>query len=53
MCFLIILLILFSSKITLAELIKPNPDFLPEEVVSIKLIALQKNDISFKDAGIE
>ena len=48
-----VLLILFLSKITLAELIKPNPDFLPEDVVSIQLIALQKNNIPFKDAGIE
>ena len=50
---LLTLLILFISKITLAELIKPNPDFLPEEVVSIQLIALQKNNIPFKDSGIE
>ena len=50
---LLTLLIIFISKITLAELIKPNPDFLPEEVVSIQLIALQNNNIPFKNAGIE
>ena len=47
------LLIVFLSKITLAELIKPNPDLLPEEIISIQLTALQKNNIPFKDAGIE
>ena len=47
------LLIIFLSKITLAELIKSNPGLLPEEIVSIQLTALQKNNIPFKDAGIE
>ena len=47
------LFILFFSKISLAEFIKPHPDFLPEEVVSIQLTALQKNNIPFKNAGIE
>ena len=48
-----ILFILFLCKITLAELIKPNSQLLPEEVVLIQLIALQKNNIPYEDAGIE
>lgn len=50
---LIILFILFFSKITFAELIKPNPDLLPVEVVKIQLNALKINNIPFKDAGIK
>ena len=46
-------LILFTSKILLADLIKPNPNLFPEEVVSIQLTALQKNNIPYKNAGIE
>ena len=49
----LIFLFLFISKITVAELIKPSPELLPEEVVSIQLKALQKNNIPYKDAGIE
>ena len=48
-----ILFVLFLCKITLAELIKPNSQLLPEEVVLIQLIALQKNNIPYEDAGIE
>ena len=48
-----ILFVLFLCKITLAELIKPNSLLLPEEVVLIQLIALQKNNIPYEDAGIE
>ena len=53
MRFLITLLILFLTKFTLAETIKPNSNLLPEEVVSIQLSALQNNNTPFKDAGIE
>ena len=48
-----ILFVLFLCKITLAELIKPNSQLLPEEVVLIQLIALQKNNIPYEDAEIE
>ena len=48
-----ILFILFLCKITLAEFIKPNSQLLPEEVVLIQLIALQKNNIPYEDAGID
>ena len=50
---ILIFLILLLSKITLAELIKPNPKLFPENVVSIQLTALQKKNIPYKDAGIE
>ena len=48
-----ILFVLLLCKITFAELIKPNSQLLPEEVVLIQLIALQKNNIPYEDAGIE
>jgi len=36
-----------------AEILKPNSDIRPSEVVKIQLNALQKNDLEFKDSGIE
>ena len=36
----------------LAELIKPNPTLEPQEVISIQLSALMKNDTPYQDAGI-
>ena len=53
MRYILIILILFISKIVSAELFKPNPDLLPEDVISIQLVALQNNNIPYKDAGIE
>jgi len=47
------LLIILISKISLAEFVKPNSTILPEEVILLQLKALQKNNIPFKDAGIE
>ena len=41
---------LTSSK---AEILKPNSDIKPSEVVKIQLSGLQKNDLEFKDSGIE
>jgi len=35
-----------------AELLKPNPSTKPEEVISIQLNALQKNNTPFDNAGI-
>ena len=49
--YLIILLIL--SPISLkAELLKPDPSIMPDEVILIQLLALQKNDIPYDNAGI-
>ena len=48
--FIISLFFTFNSN---AELLKPNSDIKPSEVVEIQLIGLQKNDNNFKDSGIE
>ena len=48
---LTILLLLFSTSN--AEILKPNSDIKPSEVVKIQLSGLQKNDLNFKDSGIE
>ena len=49
----LVLFFLFLCKITLADLVKPNSQLLAEEVVLIQLIALQKNNIPYENAGIE
>ncbi len=48
---LIIYSILLSSSI--AEILKPSSNIKPSEVVKIQLNGLQKNDLDFKDSGIE
>ena len=48
----IIILLVFTS-IVKADLLEPNKDILPSEVVKIQLTGLQNNDIYFKDGGIE
>ena len=48
---LVILSLLLSSSN--AEILKPNSDIKPSEVVKIQLSGLQKNDLNFKDSGIE
>ena len=48
---LIIFSILLSSSI--AEILKPSSNIKPSEVVKIQLNGLQKNDLDFKDSGIE
>ena len=48
---LIIFLIFFSSST--AEILKPSSNIKPSEVVKIQLNGLQKNDLDFKDSGIE
>mgnify|MGYP001317912120 CR=1 FL=1 len=47
----IIHLIFFSTSI--AEILKPKSEIRPSEVVKIQLSGLQKNDLEFKDSGIE
>ena len=49
--FLIIFLI--SISISKAEIIKPNSNIEPSEVVKIQLLGLQKNNDRFEDSGIE
>ena len=48
---LIIYSILLSSLT--AEILKPSSNIRPSEVVKIQLNGLQKNDLDFKDSGIE
>ena len=48
---LVIFSILLSSST--AEILKPSSNIKPSEVVKIQLNGLQKNDLDFKDSGIE
>ena len=51
--FEIILILLIFTSISKADLLKPNKNILPSEVVKIQLTGLQNNDSDFKDGGIE
>ena len=51
--FKIFVLLLISISTSKADLLKPNNKIEPSEVVKIQLIGLQKNDLEFKDSGIE
>ena len=51
--FEIILILLIFTSISKADLLKPNKDILPSEVIKIQLVGLQNNDSNFKDGGIE
>ena len=44
---------LISISISKAEILKPSSGIKPVEVVRIQLTGLQKNDLKFKDSGIE
>jgi hypothetical protein len=48
---LVIFSIILSSST--AEILKPSSNIKPSEVVKIQLNGLQKNDLDFKDSGIE
>ena len=48
----LVILSLFLSTSN-AEILKPNSNIKPSEVVKIQLSGLQKNDLNFKDSGIE
>ena len=48
----ITLIILFSTSL-LAELLKPTPEIIPEEVVKIQLSSLMNNNEPYLNAGIE
>ena len=48
--FLVVFLVLIS--ISKAEIIKPNSNIKPSEVVKIQLLGLQKNNSIFEDSGI-
>ena len=51
--FKVFILLLISISITKADLLKPNSNIEPSEVVKIQLIGLQKNDLGYMDSGIE
>ena len=51
--FKVLILFLITISITEAEILKPSSDINPKEVVKIQLTGLQKNDLKFKDSGIE
>ena len=51
--FKFLILFLISVSISKAEIIKPSSAIKPLDVVKIQLTGLQKNDLDFKDSGIE
>ena len=51
--FKVIFLLLISIPISKAEILKPSSALKPVDVVKIQLTGLQKNDLDFKDSGIE
>ena len=46
-------IIISTANISYSELLKPQADLLPEEVISIQLTALQNNNEPYLDAGIQ
>ena len=51
--FKVLALLLVTISISKAEILKPSSDIDPKQVVKIQLTGLQKNDLNFKDSGIE
>ena len=51
--FKVLILLLITSTFSNAELLSPNSNIKPKEVIKIQLNGLQKNDSKFKDSGIE
>ena len=51
--FKVLFFLLISISASKAELIKPKSSIVPSDVVKIQLTALQKNDLDYKDSGIE
>ena len=46
-------LVFFLTVVSKAELLNPSSIIAPSEVVKIQLTGLQKNDLDYKDSGIE
>ena len=46
-------IIISSANVSYSELLKPQANLLPEEVISIQLTALQNNNYPYINAGIE
>ena len=51
--FKILIIFLLSISFSSAEILNPDSAISPKEVVSIQLSGLQKNDLKYKDSGIE
>ena len=51
--FKVLIFLLISISFSNAELLNPNSNIKPKEVVKIQLSGLQQNDLEFKDSGIE
>ena len=51
--FRVLILLLITISFSNAELLNPSSAITPKEVVKIQLSGLQKNDLEFKDSGIE
>ena len=51
--FKVLILFIITASISKAEILKPESGIKPIEVVKIQLTGLQKNDLNFKDSGIE
>ena len=51
--FKVLILLLITSTFSNAELLSPNSNIKPKEVIKIQLNGLQQNDSKFKDSGIE
>jgi len=51
--FKVLSFLLISISFSNAELLNPNSNIKPKEVVKIQLSGLQQNDLQFKDSGIE
>tara|TARA_Y100000992_G_scaffold20183_1_gene11668 strand:- start:237 stop:710 length:474 start_codon:yes stop_codon:yes gene_type:complete len=48
-----VILFFFFISFSHADLLNPNNTISPKEVVKIQLAGLQKNDLEYKDSGIE
>ena len=51
--FKVLIFLLIFISFSNAELLNPNSNIKPKEVVKIQLSGLQQNDLEFKDSGIE
>ena len=51
--FKVLIISLLFLSVSNAEILKPSSNIKPSEVVKIQLSGLQKNDLNFKDGGIE
>ena len=53
MKFFILSLLIIITDIAFAELLKPNPNLKPEEIILIQLSALKKNNYPYQNSGID